>query len=103
MATFEMTASLVKTEMRKGENGEFLEVTLNEQLFSPTTGEIYSDYNFNALCFKEEAVQALDKCNAGDKLFIEGRLASKTKTLDDGRVFHSSWLKISKLKNLSTK
>lgn len=98
MATFKMNATLVASTDRSGDNGPFTELTLQEQIYSPTTGECYSDYHFNALCFKDTAIADIKQAKVGDLLEVEGRIASKTKTLDDGRTFHSCWLKVSSVK-----
>ena len=95
MATFNLRGRLTAKTPIQGNNGEFLDLEIHEQRFDPNTGELWSDYKFSTLLFKEEVRNKVNQIPIGTNVNVTGVVASKTVTPSNGSTFNSAWLKAS--------
>ena len=93
MATFNLRGRLTAKTPIQGKNGNFLDLEIHEQRFDPNTGELWSDYKFSTLLFKEEIRSKVHDIPIGTVVNVTGVVASKTVTPPNGTTFNSAWLK----------
>ena len=93
MATFNLRGVLTAKNPIQGKNGEFVDLEIHEQRFDPNTGELWSDYKFSTLLFKEEIREKVAQIPLGTNVVVTGVVASKTVTPPNGNTFNSAWLK----------